>query len=84
MKTVKNKKDLEAIVQKEVEKLVDKLFYKLHKKAKTKSGDIDPLQMEELEEITTGLTTLKIRLTRLAEQQVWQNIATDANVPAND
>ncbi|MCH5685565.1 hypothetical protein LWM68_15680 [Niabella sp. W65] len=66
-KRIKSKKQLIAIVEKNLAKTIDKLFRKLHKRAKTKSGDIDPIQIMELEAISEQLVSL------IAEQ-VWQNI----------
>lgn len=67
MEKIVSKARLRSIVEKQTEKAIDKLFKKLHKKAKTKSGDTDPMQMEELDEISE-------RLVRLIVAQVWQNM----------
>ncbi|MYY43988.1 hypothetical protein [Elizabethkingia anophelis] len=47
--------DLLDLIDKKVDKTIFKLFKKLHRKAGTKSGDIDPMEMEDLEEILESL-----------------------------
>lgn len=51
----------------EVEKSIEYLFYEIHEKLNTKSGDITPEQSERLEE-------LKFKLTELITEQTTQNL----------
>jgi len=50
-----------------IESLIEKTFSTLHKKYKTASGDISPLQQHELEELQNKISSLIC-------EQVFQNI----------
>lgn len=67
MKKILTEDQLQIVVKKQTEKAIDKLFRKIHKQAQTESGDIDPMQMVELENISE-------QLIKLVVEQVWQNM----------
>lgn len=73
MNKIKSREHLIHVTEKEVDKSLESLFGNLHKKAKTNSGDITPEQAIKLEEIANQLVSLKVQLTELVAEQVWQN-----------
>ncbi|MCT1526080.1 hypothetical protein ACS126_03540 [Sphingobacterium lactis] len=66
----RDRKQLTDITTKKVETTIDKLFVKLHRKARTKSGDITPEQQAKLEDI-------QYRLIELIVEQIMQNLHQD-------
>lgn len=56
-----------------VEGMVERLFADMHHIASTSTGDIDPRQAQELDEIKLGLVDFKARLSELVAMQTWQN-----------
>lgn len=73
MKKIKDREHLVRTAEKEVDKALERLFGKLHKRAESNSGDITPEQAMELDEIGSQLASLRVRLTELIAEQVWQN-----------
>jgi hypothetical protein len=66
-KTVENKAELERIVNEKFEIALDKLFVEVHEIAHTRSGDIEPIQVMEKNDLSE-------KLVKLIVEQVWQNL----------
>lgn len=66
-KRIESRERLVSIMKKYADTAIDGLFEKAHELAGTKSGDIDPMQVLELEDISK-------RLVSLIAEQVWQNM----------
>lgn len=73
MKAIKNRKKPMKKTEKEVRRAIDGIFDTLHRKAKTKSGDITPQQFMRIEDVISQLATAKVHLTEIIAEQVEQN-----------
>lgn len=72
-----SEKELKQEVTQTVDEYIDTMFLELHERCRTKSGDISPDQIFELDEIILQLRALKFRLSELITRQIWQNVAED-------
>lgn len=66
-KTAKNMEKLTEIASGKFEEMLDRLFEQMHEIAQTRSGDIDPMQVVEMNELSQ-------QMVKLIVAQVWQNL----------
>lgn len=66
-KTPENRIELARMVSQRLEEVLNRLFVEVHEFAQTQSGDIDPMQMVEKNDLSQQLVELIVT-------QVWQNL----------
>ena len=73
MKPQFTREELKEQVQEKVETMMDELFKDLHQLTKIESGDIDPGQQQQLNELTVKITENKLELIELVTDKMWRN-----------
>ena len=66
-KTAKNMEELTNIASGKFEEMLEQLFVQMHEIAQNRSGDIDPMQVVEMNELSQ-------QMVKLIVAQVWQNL----------
>ncbi len=59
--------ELTNVASRKFEEMLEQLFVQMHEIAQTRSGDIDPMQVVEIGELSQ-------QMVKLIVAQVWQNL----------